>query len=103
MKPNSTKNRGSVVMNPSNYNSILINSIPEEIHCDNKNFGRFNSESDYLKKEELFETCSNRNSIHIEKNVSNFINKKNEDLFRETMKSPFNPHPINPLNLNIEE
>jgi len=101
MKPNSTKNRGSIAMNPNNYNSILVNSIPEEIHSDNKQFARYNSQSDYIKKDDDKEINSNRTPI--EKNVSNFANKKNEDLFRETMRTPFNPFQINPLSINIEE
>ncbi len=100
-KPSTTKNRYESTNNTINFNSFLINSIPEEIN-QNDSLKRFNCENQITKKKDS-EINSNRNSIHIEKNVSNFINKKNEDLFRETMKSSFNPFPINSLSISLEE
>jgi len=95
LKPNSTKNRCGSIINHNNFNLFPINSIPEEINS-NDNLSRFENEN-FLKKKADCETNSNRNSIHIEKNVSYFINKKNEDILKEKIKSPFNPYPINPL------
>lgn len=101
LKPNSTKNRCASIINHSNFNLFPINSIPEETNYDD-NFTRLGSENILTKKPNC-ETNSTRNSIHIEKNVSNFINKKNDDLLRETVKSPFNSFPVNPLSINVEE
>jgi len=103
VKPNSTKNRISTLKSPNIFKSLSINSIPEEIQINEKNFVRFNSENDVNNVKDELEINSNRNSIHIEKNVSNFIQQKNEDLLKQTIKSSFTPIPINTLGITKEE
>lgn len=95
-KPNSTKNKTSEFINPNNYNSFLFNSIPEEIRENDIKFNKTHSlEQNKNENEENF--SHNRNSIHIEKNISNFFSKKNEDVFRDTTKSPLDDLPINSI------
>lgn len=74
LKSNSTKNKGNT------FNSIIFNSIPEELKdFDINPFRKYSNLNNYSNDDET----QHRNSIHVEKNVSYFIFKKNEEILSE--------------------